>query len=71
MISCVDRLQILLEEVSILKSKLQPEDTGHIHTAIGVLNERIKEVKKNIESKLNTHSIERGQSKEYLDKLSG
>ena len=52
MISCVDRLQILLEEVSILKSKLQPEDTGHIHTAISVLNERIEEVKNNIESKL-------------------
>jgi len=52
MISCVDRLQILLEEVSILKSKLQPEDTGHIHTAISVLNERIDEVKKNIELKL-------------------
>ncbi len=52
MISCVDRLQILLEEVSILKSKLQPEDTGHIHTAISVLNGRIEEVKNNIESKL-------------------
>ena len=52
MASCVDRLQILLEEVSILKSKLQPHDTGHIHTAISVLNERIEQVKKNIEAKL-------------------
>jgi len=52
MASCVDRLQILLEEVSILKSRLQPHDTGHIHTAISVLNERIDEVKKNIEAKL-------------------
>tara|TARA_B100000287_G_scaffold435636_1_gene505182 strand:- start:7196 stop:7363 length:168 start_codon:yes stop_codon:yes gene_type:complete len=52
MVSCVDRLQVLLEEVSILKSKLQPHDTGHIHTAISVLNERIEQVKKNIEAKL-------------------
>ena len=52
MVSCVDRLQILLEEVSILKSKFDPHDTGHLRTAVSVLNERIEEVKKNIESKL-------------------
>ena len=52
MVSCVDRLQILLEEVSILKSRFKPEDTGHLRTTVSVLNERIEEVKKNIESKL-------------------
>lgn len=50
--SCVDRLQFLLEEISILKSRFKPEDTGHLRTAVSVLNERVKEVKENIESKL-------------------
>lgn len=31
-------------EIEILKSKLEPHDTGHIHTAISVLNERCKEI---------------------------
>tara|TARA_B100000575_G_scaffold227391_1_gene188104 strand:+ start:575 stop:766 length:192 start_codon:yes stop_codon:yes gene_type:complete len=57
MISCVDRLQILLEEVSILKSRFKPEDTGHLRTAVNVLNERIKEVKENIESKLDENYL--------------
>ena len=44
MISEVDRLHILLDEVNIIKSRIQPEDCGHLHTAVGVLNERIEEV---------------------------
>lgn len=38
----------LLNEIEVLKSKLQPHDTGHIHTAIGVLEERCKEIDKQI-----------------------
>ena len=52
MVSCVDRLQVLLEEKSILKSRLQPHDTGHLHTTISVLDERIEEIKQNVEMKL-------------------
>ena len=36
--------QTLLCEIEILKSKLEPHDTGHIHTAINVLSERCKEI---------------------------
>ena len=36
--------QTLLCEIEVLKSKLQPHDTGHIHTAINVLEERCKEI---------------------------
>jgi hypothetical protein len=39
----------LLEEIQTLKSRLQPHDTGHINTAISVLNERVQEVKKGLE----------------------
>lgn len=36
--------QILLQEIEVLKGKLEPHDTGHIHTAISVLSERCKEI---------------------------
>jgi len=34
-------------EVGILKGRLKPEDTGHIHTTIRVLEERIQEIENN------------------------
>jgi len=39
----------LLMEVGELKSRLQPHDTGHIHTTINVLEERIEELHKQLE----------------------
>lgn len=47
----VERLMFLLEEIQILKDRLQPHDTGHINTAISVLSERVKEVKAKLEKK--------------------
>ena len=38
------RLILLMDEIAIAKSKLQPEDTGHIHTTISVLEERVEEI---------------------------
>ena len=48
----VDRLMFLLEEIQVLKDKLQPHDTGHIHTAISVLEERVEELQHELEIKL-------------------
>ena len=45
----IDRLVFLMEEIAILKTKIQPEDTGHIYTTISTLEDRVEEVKKNIE----------------------
>ena len=45
----VDRLVFLMEEIAILKTKIRPEDTGHIYTTISTLESRVEEVKKNIE----------------------
>ena len=39
----------LREEISVLKERLQPEDTGHIHTTISTLEERVQEINKQIE----------------------
>ena len=40
----VERLMFLLEEIQTLNSRLQPHDTGHIHTTINFLEERIKDL---------------------------
>lgn len=37
-------ISVLKAEVEHLKSKLEPHDTGHIHTTISTLNHRIKEL---------------------------
>tara|TARA_R110002020_G_scaffold468564_3_gene692983 strand:- start:1398 stop:1595 length:198 start_codon:yes stop_codon:yes gene_type:complete len=39
-------INALQQEIEILKSKLQPHDTGHIHTAISVLTWRIEQIEK-------------------------
>ena len=39
----------LREEISVLKERLQPHDTGHIHTTINTLEERVQEINKQIE----------------------
>ena len=51
----VDRLVFLMEEISILKSRLQPEDTGHIHTTISTLESRVEEIRNNL--------VENGETK--------
>ena len=38
------RLAVLKDEIEIHKSRLQPHDTGHLHTAISVIERRIKEI---------------------------
>ena len=43
-LTTVERIRCLWEEVELLKSKLLEYDTGHIHTAIGVLVSRLQEL---------------------------
>ena len=38
------RLAVLRDEIEIHKSRLQPHDTGHLHTAISVIERRIEEI---------------------------
>lgn len=39
------RTNILQQEINYLKSRVQEQDTGHIITTIGVLEDRIKALK--------------------------
>ena len=38
------RVDVIKDEIEYAKSQLQPHDTGHIHTAIGWLEQRIEEL---------------------------
>lgn len=44
----VDRLVILMEEIAHAKSQLQPQDTGHIHTAINWMESRVEQIKEKL-----------------------
>ena len=41
----VDRLIFLMEEIATLQSRLRPEDTGHLHTTISTLQNRVEEIR--------------------------
>ena len=41
----LDHMLALSEEVNILTQRIQPHDTGYIHTTINTLRDRIKEIK--------------------------
>ena len=38
------RLAVLQDEIEIHKSRLEPNDMGHLHTAISVIKHRISEL---------------------------
>tara|TARA_R100001480_G_scaffold106457_2_gene108671 strand:+ start:3397 stop:3561 length:165 start_codon:yes stop_codon:yes gene_type:complete len=40
----IKTVKVLRKEVEILTSRLEPHDTGHLHTAISVINSRIDEM---------------------------
>jgi hypothetical protein len=42
------KIAVLQEEISILKGRLEPQATGHLHTTISVLENRINEMKETI-----------------------
>ena len=53
----MDHMFALMNEVRILVGRLQPEDTGHIHTTIDTLNGRVDEIKYEL-SKEDNHEKE-------------
>ena len=48
MMSNVDRLVFLMDEIRILKERIQPTESGHLHTTISVLYTRVEEVTKQL-----------------------
>jgi len=44
----VDKIMVLMEEIAVLKSRFEDHDTGHLRTAVSVLENRIKELRDRI-----------------------
>ena len=44
----LDHMLALTEEVNVLTQRIEPHDTGYIHTTISTLRERIDELKKEL-----------------------
>ena len=52
----VEKIIILMEEIAILKSRIKPQATGHLYTAINVIEERVFELQDKVEKELrNAH----------------
>ena len=49
----MNHVRALQEEINVLKGRIQPHDTGHIHTTISTLEGRVKELNKQLEDNRN------------------
>jgi hypothetical protein len=47
-------LQVLAQEIQLLKSRIQPTDTGYIYTTINVLESRVVELENTLTQEENT-----------------
>jgi hypothetical protein len=45
LINDIVRVSVLEEEIAYYKTLLQPSDTGHIHTTINFLSQRLSNIK--------------------------
>ena len=48
LVSELDRMVILMEEIAILKSRIQESGTGHLYTTISTLESRVLEIKEKL-----------------------
>ena len=46
-----NHIDVLKTEIEVLASRLEPHDTGHLHTTIYTLKHRIEELEKNTKEK--------------------
>ena len=64
----LDHMLALSEEVNVLTQRIQPHDTGYIHTTISTLRGRIDELKKELYDKsLNFKDGDEGLDGMYAD----
>tara|TARA_B100000524_G_scaffold79487_1_gene36390 strand:- start:581 stop:772 length:192 start_codon:yes stop_codon:yes gene_type:complete len=45
----MNHVRALQEEIGVLKDRIQPHDTGHIHTTISTLEDRVKEINEELD----------------------
>ena len=66
----MDHMFALMEEVRVLVGRLKPRDTGHIHTAINVINNRVEELKHGL-SRNGEHTFDMELFTEHLNMKRG
>ena len=44
----VDKIIVLMEEISVLKSRYTDHDTGNLRTTVSVLENRVQELKERV-----------------------
>ena len=65
----LDHMFALVSEVQHLYTMLQPQDTGHIHTTIGMLNSRIDDIKDcTVDNLTKIEGIEEDTAKELIER---
>jgi len=47
-LASVDKIIVLMEEISVIKSRYTESDTGHLRTAVSVLENRVQELRDKI-----------------------
>ncbi len=40
----------LIDEIAIIKSRIEPQDCGHMHTTVSMLQSRVEELRKEIDN---------------------
>ena len=53
-------LKVLENEIRVLRSKIMPEDSGHIFTTISVLKDRIEEIEQSLTAEERTWYVLNG-----------
>ena len=47
-LATVDKIIVLVEEISVLKSRYTDHDTGNLRTAVSVLENRVQELRERV-----------------------
>jgi hypothetical protein len=47
-LASVDKIIVLMEEIAVIKSRYTESDTGHLRTAVSVLENRVQELRDKI-----------------------
>ena len=58
----MDYMNFLLKEIRTLEKRIQPHDTGHIHTTIHTLEDRVEEIQGEI-NEINRKLVDEIQSR--------
>ena len=47
-IETVDKIMVLMQEIAVIESRFQEHDTGHLRTAVSVLENRVQELRERV-----------------------